>query len=275
MEPAIQDTATAWAEVERFILLEATMEAPLIAIAEEQRESRLILPIPVTEGDQLVTPKLIPTGGKIQTSLFTLAANNPKMSSVFHRIALLTSIQALACCAIGGPALSKVDPTIHKLCLSAKDYLGCVKAQTEDSTADKQAPTVRVIQGETEVTGNSCPTGYAYSGAGYCTNVYCSADNFSHGDGLGGKAWSCPPVLFFGQTIQWGNRTIKATVDSNCPVNPPTVGWQSSCQEKIYTGDPGRIRSDDKSVIDDNLISSPSDKGAPTRPLFDQKNLRR
>ena len=66
------------------------------------------------------------------------------------------------------PAFAEVDPKVHKMCLQAKDYLGCVKAQTTKST---NIPSLRVIQGEIELTGNSCPTGFAYKGAGYCQKV--------------------------------------------------------------------------------------------------------
>ena len=68
-------------------------------------------------------------------------------------------------------AQAEVDPKIHNMCLQAQDYLGCVKAQTTKPT---EIQNLRLIQGKTELTGNSCPQGYGYSGAGYCTNVICA-----------------------------------------------------------------------------------------------------
>ena len=42
---------------------------------------------------------------------------------------LLTSTIASASIAIGAiPALAEVDPKIHKLCIEAKDYSGCIKS---------------------------------------------------------------------------------------------------------------------------------------------------
>ena len=63
---------------------------------------------------------------------------------------------------------AEVDPKIHKLCLPAADYAGCIKAQTTKST---DIPSLRVIQGKTELSGNSCPRGFAYNGAGKCAKV--------------------------------------------------------------------------------------------------------
>ena len=78
------------------------------------------------------------------------------------------------------PAFAEVDPKVHKMCLQAQDYLGCVKAQTTNST---DIPSLRVIQGKTELTGNSCPNLHAYSGSGYCTRIICNGNRFrSHPD---------------------------------------------------------------------------------------------
>tara|TARA_Y100001968_G_C18992522_1_gene542099 strand:+ start:57 stop:614 length:558 start_codon:yes stop_codon:yes gene_type:complete len=46
--------------------------------------------------------------------------------------------------------------------------MDCVKAQTAKST---DIPSIRVIQGKTELSGNSCPSGFAYAGAGKCREV--------------------------------------------------------------------------------------------------------
>ena len=64
----------------------------------------------------------------------------------------------LAAIALPTAVNANVDPEVHKLCIPAADYLGCVKAMTTKST---DIPSMRMIQGETELTGNSCPIGYA------------------------------------------------------------------------------------------------------------------
>ena len=37
---------------------------------------------------------------------------------------------ALATLLVAGPAFASTDPKIHKLCLEARDYAGCVKSMT-------------------------------------------------------------------------------------------------------------------------------------------------
>ena len=65
--------------------------------------------------------------------------------------------------AVSLPAFAEVDSKIHKLCIEAKDYAGCVRAMKGD-----KMPTSRVInsQGADIAEGNQCPQGYAYLGGG-------------------------------------------------------------------------------------------------------------
>ena len=72
---------------------------------------------------------------------------------------LLAISIASASIAIGAiPALAEVDPKIHKLCIEAKDYAGCVRAMKGETM-----PTSRQInsQGADIVEGNQCPAGFA------------------------------------------------------------------------------------------------------------------
>ena len=61
------------------------------------------------------------------------------------------------------PAFAEVDPKIHKLCIEAEDYVGCVRAMKGETM-----PTSRVInsQGADIAEGNQCPSGFAYVGGG-------------------------------------------------------------------------------------------------------------
>ena len=65
---------------------------------------------------------------------------------------------------------AQVDPKIHKLCIEAKDYAGCVRAMQGDTT-----PTTRQInsQGADIAEGNECPSGWSYIGGGNCMEVKC------------------------------------------------------------------------------------------------------
>lgn len=120
------------------------------------------------------------------------------------------------------------DSTTHKLCSEARDYMGCVKANTKSTSGDGQK--AKTAESQLVATPNSCPTGYAYSGAGNCKNVLCT---WEAGDdqGLAGKAWKCSGGVQK-QFLRWGNNVVKANVDSKCPPRQPRVGWQSTCEER-------------------------------------------
>ena len=127
------------------------------------------------------------------------------------------------------PVQAEIDPKVREACLPAADFLGCVKAYTTEST---DIQNLRVIQGKTELTGNSCPSGFGYSGAGYCTNVIC-ADRWMfkpHPD-LKDKKWKGCVFL----QPDWGNKVLKAVVDPKCPNKEPIIGTPSSCttQEEL------------------------------------------
>ena len=125
------------------------------------------------------------------------------------------------------PVQAEIDPKVREACLPAADFLGCVKAYTTESS---NIQNLRVIQGQTELTGNSCPSGFGYSGAGYCTSVIC-ADRFRAHPDLRGKSWKgC-----FLMRSWWGNEVVKAVVDPKCPLTEPIIGTPSSCttQEEL------------------------------------------
>ena len=125
------------------------------------------------------------------------------------------------------PALAvEVDPVIHKLCIEAKDYLGCVKAMSGDSTSsERQSVDIDMIR----TSGNSCPSTHAYTGAGYCEKVICIRNYRGHDYRLGGKGWSCRG----GNTLQFQGSPIRATSDERCPLVEPEVGKNNSCQNGL------------------------------------------
>lgn len=133
------------------------------------------------------------------------------------------------------PALAQVDPKVHKLCVEAKDYQGCVKAMTSGASGQENSPSsVRIIEGERELTGNSCPADMAYAGSGWCSDVICVGRSSGHSPGLGGKNWSCPKIFGMGYAMSWGNSKVKATYDPSCPKEAPEIGWRSSCEQRDY-----------------------------------------
>ena len=150
--------------------------------------------------------------------------------SIMRKFLILAAASLLAF-----PAMAQVDPKIHKLCIEAKDYAGCVRAMTATSDSQKSPTTVRVVEGERELTGNSCPEGMAYAGAGWCSDIICISRSSGHSPGLGGKHWGCPKLLGMGYAMSWGNSKVKATHDPSCPKDPPEIGWSSSCEQRDYT----------------------------------------
>ena len=78
-----------------------------------------------------------------------------------------------------------VDSKVHKLCLQAKDYIGCVKAQSGQSNS------IEVFNnpGTASARGNSCPAGYAYIGNGYCREVVCTHLGGQNAPVISGKQW--------------------------------------------------------------------------------------
>ena len=118
-------------------------------------------------------------------------------------------------------AYAGVDPEVHKLCKEAKDYLGCVKAMNNEPI---NTPDLRLIQGGIELSGNKCPNGYAYSGAGYCKEVKCK-DKFTAHKDFKDKGWTCNAWL----KPHWGENTVKAVIDKSCPDKEPIIGTISSC----------------------------------------------
>ena len=80
---------------------------------------------------------------------------------------------AFASITIGAiPAVAEVDAKTHKLCLEAKDYLGCVKAMKGETSSETVIRQVQQ-QGASVTEGNSCPEQHIYSGGGYCQRVTC------------------------------------------------------------------------------------------------------
>ncbi len=130
---------------------------------------------------------------------------------------------------------AEVDPKVHKLCLPAADYAGCIKAQTSKST---DIPSLRVIQGSTELSGNSCPNGFVYSGGGICREVISKLRDMTPWRHLAllsaGYTPKPAPIPIFGgtQTLALGV-SAKAVLDPNCPNKEPFIYTTSSCKPRI------------------------------------------
>ena len=133
---------------------------------------------------------------------------------------------------------ANVDPEIHKLCIPAADYFGCVKAMTTKST---DMPTMRMIDGGTELSGNKCPEGMLYFGGGICREVGCK---------LVARPWNWKDIAVESTGFKCGwsvgyhyEITAKAVIDKNCPNKEPYLFTTSSCDERLTPPSNRRIRS--------------------------------
>ena len=126
-----------------------------------------------------------------------------------------------------------VDAKIHKLCIEAKDYAGCVKAMTGSTSENR----LTVDQGKAEISGfNSCPTGYRYKGNGYCGEVVCKDAGMwfvgKHNPMLAGKdSWCKGSGLGSGGRLDFTGDTVRASFDPACPDTELMPGWQSTCSQ--------------------------------------------
>ena len=129
-----------------------------------------------------------------------------------------------------------VDPKIHKLCVEAKDYAGCVRAMKGDTSS-----TTRQIrsQGADIAEGNQCPSGFAYVGGGNCMEVKCVYNTATglgfdtgHDQRVAGKAnWRCKGSFWYGAGVMQLVGNARASINSECPLGEPQVGYNSTCQK--------------------------------------------
>ena len=141
-----------------------------------------------------------------------------------------------------GPVLAQgqVDPAIHKLCIEAKDYAGCVRAMKGESL-----PASRVVnsQGADVVEGNSCPAGFAYVGGGNCQEVKCSYNSSGFNalghdsliaglkDKNGKDIWGCKYSFWHGAgVLRLTGGILRTSQNNDCPAGEPQRGFNNTCQ---------------------------------------------
>ena len=145
------------------------------------------------------------------------------------KASVIPAIMAFAIQTTNPLAYASIDPAVHKICLEAKDYKGCVSAQSTDSIG----PDRLIIQeGASVAEGNACPSNMGYSGGGLCRSVICHDpgifDN-GHEPPLGGKNWNC--LGFNAGLMKWGDTTARAYVDPKCPQVEFQPGWMNTCYQ--------------------------------------------
>jgi hypothetical protein len=174
---------------------------------------------------------------------------------VTMRKLLITAVSSVV---LAAPVMAQVDPKIHKLCIEAKDYAGCVRSMNGDTSTPS---TTRVItsQGADIAEGNQCPAGSAYVGGGNCQQVTCHYNPslgfvaLGHDSILAGKpGWKCKWSFWEGAgVLRLTGGTFRASNSPKCPSGEPPIGYNSTCQ----------IGMDDKESISESTRSS-----TPKRP---------
>ena len=128
----------------------------------------------------------------------------------------------------------EVNPKIHKLCIEAKDYAGCVRAMKGDTST-----TTNIIQrrGADLAEGNQCPAGFTYIGSGNCMGVKCYYDGpSSHGHDprvAGIPVWKGCKYQFWsggGVGVMILDGEARASINPECPLGEPQIGYNSTCQ---------------------------------------------
>jgi hypothetical protein len=145
-----------------------------------------------------------------------------------------------------GPVLAQaqVDPAIHKLCIEAKDYEGCVRAMKGET----QPTRVITQEGAAVAEGNACPAGYGYRGGGLCQSVVCPIVAGGNDPLLAGKNHKCGNAPFWSGWVgrlplRWGDATARAFFDENCPTEQLEVGWTSTCNYAPKDWEPPAARA--------------------------------
>jgi len=134
----------------------------------------------------------------------------------------------LAALALPNAVNANVDPEVHKLCLPAADYAGCVKTMTGNSNENR----VIIDQGVSLSEGNACPQGYAYMGGGTCQDVLCEVFVAITPPILRNTGnWGCKGLI---SSRILGSSTTRAFNNPDCPNGEPKIGFNSTCHEKDF-----------------------------------------
>ena len=143
-----------------------------------------------------------------------------------HLAFLVASLFSLG--SVSALGQTSVPQSILDKCMKAADFQGCVNVMTGKTSAPTETK-ITVDMDKIRATGNSCPSGFAYIGGGYCQGIGCYYNPRGHDYRLGGKGWSCSG----GNTLQFKGGPIRSTTDERCPLVEPEIGKQSSCSNGL------------------------------------------
>ena len=144
-------------------------------------------------------------------------------------------------------AQGQVPAEIHKACIEARDYNGCVQAMlgTGPISGDPYHRTVDQTNrpGLLAEMGNQCPAGYAYAGGGRCRQVVCRPMGIfgKNESQLAGKGHSCKGKnreydLGGRGSLRWGDNYTNASINPSCPLIEMHMGDPNTCYSARKTG---------------------------------------
>ena len=138
-------------------------------------------------------------------------------------------LSLLAALALPTAVNAEISDKVHNRCKDAKDYLGCIKAQTSNFNIQE----IITNPGTATSLGNACPVGYAYIGKGYCREVLCidrTMTGYGNDQIIAGKKWRCKNSLLSSYSLLLGSDQSRIGNDFNCPDGEPEIGWTNTCE---------------------------------------------
>ena len=155
--------------------------------------------------------------------------------------------------------LVKAEPNqeIVDKCMKASDFEGCIRVFS-GKKSQEQKMTIDIDKVRTS--GNLCPSGFAYLGAGQCQQWECKSD-FPNDPRLSGKGWWCRKNMWGGRGgLQFSGQIVSATTAEYCPLEEPQIGNNNSCwngltEDEIKSGII-MYRTPPRTAIDDGTLGS-------------------
>lgn len=120
----------------------------------------------------------------------------------------------------------KAEPSqeIVDKCMKASDFEGCIRVFSGKKPEEKK---MTIDIDKVRTSGNTCPSGFAYLGAGQCQDWDCAGQvNDSR---LAGKGWTCKGGFLGRGGMRFTGQIVQATTAEYCPLEEPEIGNYNSC----------------------------------------------
>lgn len=131
------------------------------------------------------------------------------------------------------PCLAAPSKEVVEQCMKASDFEGCVRVLTGDPSASNENK-MTIDVDKVRLSGNSCPSGYAYVGGGACQQVKCYPQ-VPNDARIGGKGWICGTwsIWRYRKGMKLEGPVVQAVTDPRCPLVEPEIGRLNSCENGL------------------------------------------